>query len=88
MVSLYKDPDGVTVFTASDVAAHTQVTLATLPTTPQIPSWPNQEAGTDSLRKRVKTLEKTIAEYKVSLPQKTINISIKFLFNIVTKLRK
>ena len=74
MVSLYKDPDSVTVFTARDVAAHTQVTLGTLPTTstPQIPSWPNQEAGTDSLRKRVKTLEKTIAEYKVSLPQKTI----------------
>ena len=72
MVSLYKDPDGVTVFTAHDVAAHTQVTLATLPTTPQIPSWTNQLQEADSLSKRVKTLEKTIAEYKVSLPQKTI----------------
>ena len=68
MVSLYKDPDGVTVFTAHDVAAHTQMTLATLPTTPQVQSWANQEASADSLRKRVKTLEKTIAEYKVSLP--------------------
>ena len=67
MVSLYKDPDGVTVFTAHDVAAHTQVTLATLPTTPQIPSWANHEA--DSLRKRVETLETAIVEYKVSLPQ-------------------
>lgn len=68
MVSLYKDPDGVTVFTAHDVTARTQVTLATVPITqPQIPSWANQEA--DSLRKRVKTLEKTIVEYKVSLPQ-------------------
>jgi hypothetical protein len=66
MVSLYKDPDGVTVFTAHDVIAHTQVTLATMPITSQIPSWFNQEA--DSLRKRVKTLEKAIVEYKVSLP--------------------
>ena len=73
MVSLYKDPDGVTVFTAHDVAAHTQMTLATSPTTPQVPSWANQEASADSLRRRVKTLEKTIAEYKVSLPQKTID---------------
>jgi hypothetical protein len=67
MVSLYKDPDGITVFTAHDVTARTQVTLATMQTTSQIPCWSNQEA--DSLRKRVKTLEKAIVEYKVSLPQ-------------------
>ena len=67
MVSLYKDPDGVTVFTANDVVAHTQVMLATLPTSPEIPSWANQEV--DSLRKRVKTLETAIVEYKVSLLQ-------------------
>ncbi len=65
MVSLSKDPDGVTVFTAQDVTARTQVTLATMPTISQIPSWSNQEA--DSLRQRVKTLEKAIVEYKVSL---------------------
>ena len=73
MVSLYKDPDGVTVFTAHDVAVHIQMTLATLPTTLQVQSWANQEASADSLRKRVKTLEKAIAEYKVSLPQETID---------------
>ena len=75
MVSLYKDPDGVTVFTANDVhmEAHTQATLATLPTSPEIPIWTDLEV--DSLRKRVKTLETAIIEYKVAI---TVTMTIKY----------
>ena len=67
MVSLYKDPDGARVFAAQEMELHTQVTSVALPTYPRTLSWINHKASSDSLRKRVKTLENAIEEYKVAI---------------------